>query len=197
MSLLRRLLRRPVRLLNALVEGETVPPSDRINNSPAICDGGIVFIGHAPQCRVEIAETSRMTAEVYMATNSAVFRMGERSLLGRQGHVTCATEVTIGNDVLIAQQCLITDSDNHSIYFEKRKNDLQEWIENRHDWSVHPNKPVIIEDGAWIGARAIILKGVRIGQRAVVGAGSVVTQDVEADCIYAGNPARFIRRIEQ
>ncbi len=101
------------------------------------------------------------------------------------------------NDVLIAQQVLISDSDNHSIYFEQRKNDLAEWLENRHDWSIHPNKPVIIEDGAWIGARCIILKGVRIGARAVVGAGSVVTRDVAADCIYAGNPAKFVKRIEQ
>jgi maltose O-acetyltransferase len=54
--------------------------------------------------------------------------------------------------------------------------------------------PVTIGDNVWIGGRAIILPGVTIGEGAVIGAGSVVTRDVEAGAIVAGNPARFIRR---
>lgn len=53
--------------------------------------------------------------------------------------------------------------------------------------------PIIIQDHAWIGSRAIILKGVTIGRGAVVAAGSVVTKDVEPFAIVGGNPARFIR----
>jgi acetyltransferase-like isoleucine patch superfamily enzyme len=54
-------------------------------------------------------------------------------------------------------------------------------------------KPVVIEDYAWIATRAMILPGVRIGRGAVVGAGSVVTKDVVAGTIVAGNPAKVIR----
>ena len=54
-------------------------------------------------------------------------------------------------------------------------------------------KPIVIEDHVWIATRAMVLPGVRIGRGAVVGAGSVVTKDVAAGTIVAGNPARFIR----
>lgn len=57
-------------------------------------------------------------------------------------------------------------------------------------------KPIIVGDGAWIGAGAIILGGVKIGRGAIIGAGSVVTKDVPADCVYAGNPAKLIRRLK-
>ncbi len=57
-------------------------------------------------------------------------------------------------------------------------------------------QPIRIGNGAWIGAKAIILKGVTIGEGAIVGAGSVVTRDVAPYTIVAGNPARFIRNTE-
>ena len=55
--------------------------------------------------------------------------------------------------------------------------------------------PVVIEDNVFIGARCIILKGVTIGENSVVGAGSVVTKSIPANEIWAGNPAKFIRKI--
>lgn len=59
----------------------------------------------------------------------------------------------------------------------------------------HISKSVVIEDGAWIAARAIILPGVTIGARSVVAAGSVVTRDVEPGTLVAGVPARVLRRL--
>ena len=56
--------------------------------------------------------------------------------------------------------------------------------------------PVTIEDDVWIGTNCIILKGVTIGARSVIGAGSVVTKNIPADCIAAGNPCRVIGKIE-
>lgn len=72
------------------------------------------------------------------------------------------------------------------------------FISNNHDLeqrNVITCKPVHICRQVWIGAGATILPGVTIGENAVVGAGSVVTHDVESNTIVAGNPARFIRRI--
>ena len=57
-------------------------------------------------------------------------------------------------------------------------------------------KPVIIKDGAFIGADGIILKGVTIGKKSVIGAGSVVTKSVPDGEIWAGNPAKFIRKLD-
>ncbi|MCC6483663.1 MAG: hypothetical protein IT209_02355 [Armatimonadetes bacterium] len=70
-------------------------------------------------------------------------------------------------------------------------------MNGRKDWSHVKMAPVRICDKAWIGARAIILKGVTIGEGAVIGAGSVVTKDVPAWCVAAGNPARVIRQVEE
>jgi len=54
-------------------------------------------------------------------------------------------------------------------------------------------KEVILEDNVWVGANAIILKGVRIGKNSVIGAGSVVTKDVPSNVVVAGNPAKIVR----
>jgi len=56
-----------------------------------------------------------------------------------------------------------------------------------------PSAPSLIDDGAWIGARVILLPGVRVGKHAVVGAGSVVTHDVPDHAVVAGSPARLVR----
>jgi len=64
------------------------------------------------------------------------------------------------------------------------------------DWSVVPTKPIRICDKVWIGMNAIILKGVTIGEGAVVAAGAVVTKDVPPWTVAAGNPARVVKCIE-
>jgi len=57
-------------------------------------------------------------------------------------------------------------------------------------------KPVILKDNVWIGDGAIICKGVTIGENSIIGAGSVVTKNVPANTIFAGNPARFVKSID-
>jgi acetyltransferase-like isoleucine patch superfamily enzyme len=98
-------------------------------------------------------------------------------------------EIRIGDHVNIGGDCLIMDTDAHPIdYLERRKP-----VTNDNT----PSLPIHIKDDVWIGARCIILKGVTIGERTVIGAGSVVTSDIPADCIAAGNPCRKIRMIER
>jgi len=120
--------------------------------------------------------------------------IGDNVLLGGGSIIDCALSVQVEDDVLISYQCLIADSDNHSVYPELRTKDLRNWMDNRkHDWSHSGMAPVIIQRGAWIGARSIILKGVTVGEGAVVGMGSVVTHDVLPRTVVAGNPARVVR----
>jgi len=107
----------------------------------------------------------------------------------------CVEHISIGEDVLISYQCILADSNNHSTSYSIRKNDLADWKKRKHDWSTTKSAPIKVSKGVWIGARAIILKGVTIGEGSVVGAGSVVTRDVPAWTIVAGNPARVIREI--
>ncbi len=121
--------------------------------------------------------------------------ISDNVFIGGDTVIGCAKEIAIESDVLISYGCMITDSDNHSIRYSFRRNDLSDWKRGTHDWGAVHSESVLISKGAWIGARAMVLKGVTIGEGAVVGAGSVVTKDVPAWTIVAGNPAQIIRTI--
>ena len=98
--------------------------------------------------------------------------------------ISAAERIVIEDNVLIGSGCLIADSDFHPIAYEDR-DDTEKTL----------NAPVHICEGAFIGARSIVLKGVTIGRGSVIGAGSVVTRDIPPGVIAAGNPARVIRQI--
>lgn len=93
-------------------------------------------------------------------------------------------EVHIGHHVMIGPNVQIYTA-AHVLQAEAR---IQGW---------EVAKPIVIEDNVWLGGGAILLPGVRIGQNAVVGAGAVVSRNVPADTIVAGNPAKVIREIER
>lgn len=90
--------------------------------------------------------------------------------------IRCSKEINIGENVFISHDVTIMDSDAHQIKNGKEK-----------------TKAINIGDNVWIGSKVLILKGVNIGSGSVIGAGSVVTKDVPAGCVVAGNPARVIR----
>ena len=90
--------------------------------------------------------------------------------------------ITIGDDVQMGPNVqLLTPT--HPIDPEQRRNKLE------------AAKPIVIGDNVWLGGGAIVLPGVTIGENSIVGAGSVVTRDVPANCVVVGNPARVLRSI--
>jgi acetyltransferase-like isoleucine patch superfamily enzyme len=99
----------------------------------------------------------------------------------------CTREIVIEDFVNLGADSCVYDSDLHPIQSMARR-------ERDHD--AVTCAPVRICEDAWIGARAIILKGVTIGPRSVVGAGAVVTKDVPPDTIVAGVPARVVAKID-
>lgn len=124
--------------------------------------------------------------------------LADNVLIGGGTVIDCVLSVVIERDVLISYDCVIVNSDNHSLVPEQRVADLDMWMNHGlHDWTNTAMAGVRICQGAWIGARSIILKGVTIGAGAVVGMGSVVTRDVAPRTIVAGNPARLIRAIDE
>lgn len=105
----------------------------------------------------------------------------------------CAEEISIGTNVIISYNATIADCDFHPHDPDLRKIDSMAAAPDG-DLSLRPplvSRPVVIEDDAWIGIGAIVLKGVRIGRGARVAAGSIVTADVPDGCTVAGNPARL------
>jgi acetyltransferase-like isoleucine patch superfamily enzyme len=111
--------------------------------------------------------------------NRARIKIGRRCSIGDRSEIHAGSRVEIGNDVIIAWDCVIMDRDYHS-------------TEKRHEIT----EAVIIKEKVWIGCKSIILKGVKIGEGAIVGAGSVITKDVDKYTLVAGNPARFIKPVK-
>jgi galactoside O-acetyltransferase len=89
----------------------------------------------------------------------------------------------------------LNDSDSHSLKLSLRRSDLQDFLNGQRHWERAETKPIRVCEGAWIGARVIVTKGVTIGEGAICGMGSVVTRDVPPYTIVAGNPARVVREL--
>ena len=100
--------------------------------------------------------------------------------------------LTVGNNVNIGACVLIIDTDCHEMDYRVRNHSLPQ---SEEDGQYVKSAPIKIEDDVWIGAHSIILKGVTIGARSIIGAGSVVTKSIPADCIAAGNPCKVIRML--
>lgn len=97
----------------------------------------------------------------------------------------CNAQITIGDYVSFGHDCMVLTG----------YHDMTKIRANRQCSS--PVKPVTIKDGAWIASGVIILPGITVGENAVVGAGSVVTKDIPDNEFWAGNPCKFIRRIDE
>lgn len=93
--------------------------------------------------------------------------------------------VSVGDNVKFGACVMVTDTDSPPVDYMARRSSNEGT----------KSKPVTIEDDVWIGAHSIILKGVTIGARSIIGAGSVVTKSIPADCIAAGNPCKIIKKI--
>jgi len=92
-------------------------------------------------------------------------------------NISCFDKITIGEDVAIAEDVIIRDSDNHNLIYDGFKK----------------TKPITIGNHVWIGMRATILKGVTIGDGAIIAVGSVVTKDVPPNSLVGGVPASVIK----
>lgn len=135
------------------------------------------------------------TLEVY---GKGVMTIGDYSYIGRS-RIFCANRVTVGRYCLISDNVCVMDSDLHPLSAIKRAKIAERWAMGEFPdvYTDTPNAPVILEDHCWIGFGSAILKGVRIGEGAIVGSNSVVTKDVPPWTIVAGNPARIIREIPE
>lgn len=109
--------------------------------------------------------------------------LGNYILISPGTSIRSAESIDIGDSTMIASDVVITDSDWHGIY-------------DRTDYVATP-KPVKINKNVWIGERSIILKGTQIGENSIIGAGSVVHGDIPPNSVYAGNPAKEVKKLDE
>ncbi len=145
-----------------------------------------------------VGENSVVRGELFIFAHGGRIEIGEDCYIGQGTRIWSTESIRIGDRVQIAHNVNILDNNSHS---------LDPTIRYRHYKQImtsgHPktntfdmqSAPVVIEDDVWIGFNSIILKGVSIGKGAVVAAGSVVTKNVPACVIVAGNPATIVKTI--
>jgi acetyltransferase-like isoleucine patch superfamily enzyme len=143
-----------------------------LRGRPSVSNEGTLTIGD----RVRLVSTVA-TLEI-VTLPSGQLEIGDNVFINYGSSLVASTHVKIGNDCMIGTHVMVMDCDFHRVEDKA--------------WDT-TGKPIVIGDRAWLGNRSIVLKGVRIGDDAVVAAGSVVTHDVPARTVVAGVPAKVIR----
>jgi galactoside O-acetyltransferase len=146
-------------------------------------------------CNLIVGDSSNIECSITLERKGASVTIGSRSHVGGGTVISAATLVEIGDDVMVAFDSLIMDHDSHSLDYEQRQHALRDWMSGSFAWEGVAIAPVHLKNKCWIGAHAIILRGVTIGEGSVVAAGSVVTRSVPDWTLVGGNPARPIRAL--
>jgi acetyltransferase-like isoleucine patch superfamily enzyme len=151
-----------------------------------------------------IGKDSLISGNFNFESSSGKITIGNRTFIGGSSFI-CVEEIEIGNDIMISWGCTIVDNNSHSINWPDRKNDVIDWkkgvdegqIGKYKNWENVVKAKVTIKDKAWIGFNSTIMKGVTIGEGAIIASGSVVTKNVPDWTIVGGNPAKVIKQISE
>jgi acetyltransferase-like isoleucine patch superfamily enzyme len=157
--------------------------------------GFVHIFRHTAKCQIELGRNVLINSAIWAnrigsgdRTVIQVFDKGKITIGNDCGlsnvAISCGEYIKIGDNVMIGSGTRIYDTDFHSLVSHKI---------NSKDNPM--TKPILVDDNAFIGTASIILKGVHIGENSIVGAGSVVTKNIPANEIWAGNPAKYIKRL--
>ena len=131
-------------------------------------------------CSIQLGDKVLLHRQVKLSAwgtgKHATLSIGNNVAIGDRTEIHAGDYISIGNGTIISWDCCIMDRDYHKLESE-----------------TEVLKPVIIGENVWIGCRVLILKGVTVGDGAVIAAGSVVTSDVPAGAVVGGNPARILK----
>jgi acetyltransferase-like isoleucine patch superfamily enzyme len=184
------------KLINGLSEFRARRKLSGCNGLVAHASARIAFrrIRFRSGCNIQIGEGSIVEGQLVCERDGARIVIGRNSFIG-DSLIASADRIEVGDDVLISWGCNIVDHNSHSLKWTERKQDVKDWYQGKKDWAGVSVRPVKIGNKAWLGLNVTILKGVEIGEGAVVGAGSVVIKSVPPWTIVAGNPATMVREI--
>ncbi len=147
---------------------------------------GLITVGN--HCEILGTLISRCDGRITIGDHTEV---RNASVLGSSCYIS------IGNEVIISNNVTIFDNNNHPISPAVRRDMCRGgFYGEAWHWKHAEAKPIVIEDNVWIGEKATILKGVHVGRGAIVASNAVVTKDVPAFSIVAGNPAVVVKYIE-
>ncbi|MDJ1473721.1 CatB-related O-acetyltransferase [Cytophagaceae bacterium DM2B3-1] len=146
--------------------------------------------------KITIGSHTHIEGELLIRDQGGNIFIGDYCYVGKDSRIWSSANINIGNKVLISHNVNIHDNNSHPLDADLRHIDFLQGVEatkNKKQKFDIRSAPINIKDNAWIGFNSIILKGVTIGEGAIIGAGSVVTKDVPDFAVVAGNPAQIIR----
>lgn len=147
---------------------------------------------------ITIGKYSSIRGELMVFKHAGKIVIGDYCYLGEHSKIWSASEIKIGDRVLIAHNVNIHDNNSHPIDNVLRHEHYKNIISSGHPASDIDlcGAPVIIEDDVWLGFNSTILKGVKIGRGSVIGANTLVTEDIPPFSLVVGNPFRIVRNLK-
>jgi maltose O-acetyltransferase len=153
-----------------------VPFSVRLRGRLQLSGCGEVVLGEGVSLNGTVVPIELVTY------TSGSIEIGNHTFINYGSSIAARASVKIGSHCHLGHYAFVMDNDQHDVVMHTE---------------LPPSNPVIIEDHVWIGSKTVVLPGVRIGSRAVIGAGSIVTKDIPPQCVAAGNPARVLRHLTE
>lgn len=177
-----------------------------INYKPGLKVFGYIYLRIRPNTSINIGHNFNFTSGLGINPLSRNIKgyifVAENGILNIGNNVGISSsciwvkeKVSIGNNVFIGADSIIMDTDAHNLDYRIRSDREVNEKGLTKDVLTAKSTPITIGDDVLIGTRCIILKGVKIGNRSIIGSGSVVTKSIPDDCIAAGNPCKVIRYI--
>ena len=146
---------------------------------------------------IKVGDRSFIAGELLTFAHGGQIQIGQWCYIGEGSRIWSAGRIDIGDRVMISHNVNIFDNLTHPVDPVLRHQHFRAIASVGHPHRIDlGERPVRINDDAWIAAGAMVLRGVTIGKAAIVGAGAVVTHDVPPFAIVAGNPARVIRYVK-
>ncbi|HWT75768.1 MAG TPA: acyltransferase [Mobilitalea sp.] len=189
--IIRSIIRLPGKLVNVLILKLNLVEYGanlRINGRIKVFSRGKITIGNDVTMNSSLKSNpiGGQTRTTMLVKKGGRIRIGNRVGISNASLVAFSS-ITVEDDVYIGAGCKIYDTDFHSLDYEERV--------HQGDSNIAVSD-VLIKKGAFIGAHSILLKGIIIGEKSIIGAGSVVTRNVPDGEIWAGNPAKLIRKVD-
>lgn len=189
------------KLINLVNEADKLDACNKkvTNNGGFFLNGANVDNLRNDKANIVIGKETYINGELRTLIYGGKILIGEHSYVGINSKIWSGDHITIGDHVLISHNVHIVDTNSHEVDHLMRANSFMETVESGGNYLAKGDvqtAPIVIEDHVWINFNVIILKGVTLGKGAIIAAGSVVTKDVAPFTLVGGNPAKFIKSLE-
>ena len=174
--------------LRSIERNATLNKAASIHETAFISEEAQIYNQQGDSSKIRIGMHSRIMGDIFTFSHGGEISIGDYCFLGPQSRIWSAKKIIIGNRVLIAHNVNIHDNVSHPMDSKERHEEFVLFAQKGSNQKADlRGKEIIIEDDVWIGFNCVILKGVRIGKGAIIGANTIVTKDVPPYAVIVGN----------